>query len=330
MAEVGVLEIGTEAEAWWLLEKTFTSGTLPIDAENIQLKIGPWPILQLKVEGAKFSSSLNPKMMSAFIDLQSNIYRTYGKLHYDRANGKALNKEEKIALELIVQVHPGSSLLKIDYTGLAKEFVKGAINKMEAKDFVTIVIAGFICWSSTTVIKGYIAEQTEQKRIEAQVSLSKEESHRLELMKGVAAQVPYVGINQVLSEEVINKIFKGAANAKSITIGGNTLDHEQVNALIRSERSTTEEVRLDGEYRIMKVDSSNASFFKVELQGADFKRFWAVLQDVTVTKEQNKQLLQEAEWSKKTINLAVNGKKVKGEITSATILDVKDRYLSQK
>lgn len=64
---------------------------------------------------------------------------------------------------------------------------------MEAKHFVILGVAGLLCWSSTSIIKGYVADQTEQKKIEAQVSLSKEETHRLELMKEAATQVSNPG-----------------------------------------------------------------------------------------------------------------------------------------
>jgi hypothetical protein len=149
-------------------------------------------------------------------------------------------------------------------------------------------------------------------------------------MKEATTAVPYVGINHQMSEEVINMILKGSRQADSITIGGHTLDKKQVGQLIRSERAIASEVRLDGQYRILKVDSSKASSFKVELQ--DMKTlhsFWAILQDATVTKEKNKELLQEAEWNKQPINLAINAHEVKGDITSAVILDVKDRYLKK-
>jgi hypothetical protein len=95
---------------------------------------------------------------------------------------------------------------------------------MEGKHFVIIGIAGLLAWSSHSIINGYIASQTEQKKIESQISLSKEETRRLEIMKEASREVPYVGTNVVMTEEMINKIFKGALTAKSITIGGKTME----------------------------------------------------------------------------------------------------------
>lgn len=329
MTDVGKIDLLTESDAWVLLENALLD-KIPVNTETFKLNIGKWPVLHLKVNGSRFHSSVNTKMMAAFIELQNNIYRTYAKMQYDVASGRLLSNEDKFALELMVEVGPGSSEIKVSLEDLAKKIVEGAIHKMEGKHFVILGIAGILIWSSSSVIKEYISSQTEQKKIEAQISLSKEETRRLEVMKEATKVVPYVGISKMMSDEVINKILKGSLQAESITIGGHTLDRKQVGQLIRAERSISNEVRIDGEYRILKVDSSKSNFFKVELQDINtFRTFLAVLQDSTVTKEKNKELLQEAEWNKKPINLAINAREVKGDITSAVILDVKDRYLKK-
>ncbi|OPY15649.1 MAG: hypothetical protein A4E66_00053 [Syntrophus sp. PtaB.Bin001] len=330
MDNIGIIDVLTESDAWRLLENAL-SEKIPINTDVFRVKIGSWPILHLKLEGEKFQSSINTKMMTAFLELQNNIYRTYAKMQYDMANGRLLANKEKEALVLMVEVHAGSSELKAKFEELGTKLLEGAINKMEGKHYVILGISALLAWSSPSIINGYITRQTELKQIESQIALSKEETRRLELMKEASHQVSYVGTNVIMTEEVINKIFKSALTAKSITIGGHTYNQEQVGKLVRAERSPSDEVRIDGEYRILKVDSSKTDFFKVELQNPkNLKRFWAVLQDATVTKEKNKELLQEAEWNKKPINLAVNAREVKGEISTAVIIDVKDRYLNKE
>lgn len=325
MSQVATIKLMTEADAWNFLETTL-KGKIPIEADLFQLSIGNWPVLHLKLEGEKFHSSITSKMMTAFLDLQKNIYRTYAKMQYDLGNGRLLTNDEKAALELVVEVNPGSSEYFAKFEELGKKLVEGAIHKMEGRHFVILGVVGLLCWSSTTVINGYIASQVDAKKSEVQLALSKEESRRLEIMKEAGRQVPYVNVSREMSEEVINKMFKGAVSANSISIGGHKYTKQQVVEIVRPERTISNETRLDGTYRILKVDSSKADFFKVELQGENGKRFWAVLQDATVTKERNKELLQEAEWSKSPIDLMINGREVKGEISSAAILDVKARY----
>lgn len=318
--------IENEAFAWSVLEKTLKEG-ITFDSDIFQLKIGDWPSIHLKIEGPQFHSSLTPKVMDAFITLQKNIYRTYAKLHYNQASGKHLTSSEKLALELIVEVQPGSSELFSKLGEISQKLVEGAVNKMEGKHYVILGLATILAISSNTAWNGYLAHQSEQKKSEAQLALSIEESHRLEIMREAARQVPYVAVAKADTEEVINKVLKGSVSARHISIGGYQLTGKQAQELVRPERTSSQEVRLDGEYRILKVDSSKSDFFKVELASDAGRKFWAILQDATVTKERNKELLQEAEWSKKPINLIINGKEVRGEVSTAFIIDVKERFL---
>ena len=329
MNQISTIDILSEADAWLFLEKALAD-EMPIETDTFRFNIGSWPTLYLKLEGEKYRSSINTKIMFAFIDLQKNIYRAYAKMQYDTANGRYLSNEQKAALELMVEIHQGSSDIKATFVDLGKKFFEGALDKMDGKHYVILGLGVLLAWTSNTAINGYIASVTDHKKIEAQIVLSREETKRLEIMKEASRQVPYVGINNRLNDEVINKILKSASTAESVTIGGHTLNSEQVSQLIRAERSTSLDVRLDGEYRILKVDSSRINFFKVELIDNSGKRFWAELQDATVTKEKNKELLQEAEWNKTPINLVINGTELKGEISSARIIDVKDRYLAKR
>ena len=199
MTDIGKIDILTESDAWSLLENALLD-RIAIETDVFHLNIGPWPVLKLKLEGEKYRSSINTKMMSAFIDLQNNVFRTYAKMQYDAANGRLLTNEDKYALELMVEVSPGSSELKINLQLLAKKLIEGAIHKMDGKHFVVLGIAGLLSWSSASIINGYISSQTERKKMEVQVSLSQEETRRLEIMRAAASAVPYVGINNMMSE----------------------------------------------------------------------------------------------------------------------------------
>lgn len=323
---IAQLTIENEATAWNVLEETLR-GTIPIDADVFKVKISSWPEIRLKVCGPQFHSSITPKLMEAFLALQKNIYRTYAKLHYNQANGRIVTLEDRSALELVVEVHPGSSEIAAQLGNIGQKLLEGAINKMGAKDFLILGLAGIVTWGGVSAWNGYLATQAGMKDGDVKIALSKEESHRMEIMQEATRQVPYVAVAKAESEEVFNKVLKGSVSAHNVYIGGQQLTGKQVQELIRPERTPSQEVRLDGEYRILKVDSSNPDFFKVELSDGINKKFWAVLQDATVTKEKNKRLLQDAEWNKTPINLMINGREVRGEISSAFILDVKERFV---
>lgn len=323
MTAVTTISINNEADAWALLESAIKD-LLP--DETIQLAMGDWPEIHLKFSGAKFNSTITTTMMEAFIDLQKNIYRLYAKLQYDEARSILLTDDDRRALNIFVQISPGSTEATIDLKDAFKKLVEGAINKMEAKHFVILAMIGAISYSTNTMWKDYLHSQNETKKAELQVALTREESRRLQIFADATKLVPHANTLAIDANEFRNKILKSAKAADSIVVAGQNISREQATNLVRNTRSQSEEVRLDGEYRIVKVDSSNPDHFKVFLVDKNGKGFPAILDDQTITKAKNRELLQEAEWEKKTIRLMINGTQVRGDVTSARIIDVTDRF----
>lgn len=326
MDTTNTINLFGEADVWALLEDA-TKDRLPDGKFNVVF--GDWPEFSFRLEGAKYDSSLTTKMMEALIELQKNIYRSYAKLYYDDAN-KRLTDAEKQKLEILVQVLPGSTDVKAKLAEIIKQFVQGAMDKMEAKHFVIVLTTGILCLTGNTMWKNYLSVQGEAKNVESKIALSKEETRRMEVFRDAIKEVSYVSAQKADAEEFYNKVLKSAVSADQVHIAGQTIKKAQVEQLLRGTRSTSNEVCLNGVYRILRVDSSKPGLFKVDIQNDFGKKFPAILDEsVLVTKEQNRQLLQEAEWHKKPISLIIDGTEVRGEVTSARILDVMDKYISK-
>ena len=315
------IPVRNETDAWDLLENAI-KGILPKD--TFQLDIGDWTKLSITLNGEHYNSSITPVMMEAFIDLQKNIYRLFGKIYYNNPNSNILTKDQRNALEIMIKVSPGSSELVAELKDAVKKITAGAVNKMEAKHYVIIIIAAMLCTTSYVCWKEYIQLHDEANKAGIQVNLSHEETRRLEIVTSAMEQVPYVGELRADADEFRNKVLKGAKSADNLHIAGQILNKEQVSRLVKSTRSRSIEARLDGNYKIIKVDSSDIDKFTVVLMDNTGYHFPAILQNDTVNKERNMDKLQEAEWNRNYINLEVNGRKVRGEVTTATILGIKE------
>lgn len=324
---IQIIAINNETDAWDLLDKA-VRGILPND--TFQIDFGDWAEFHLKFAGAKFDSTMTTSMMEAFIELQKSVYRLYAKLHYNDARSILLTEADRRALDILIQISPGSTKATVDLKDALKQLVKGAVNKMDAKHYIILAMVGAVAWTSTTMWKDYLQSQSDVKKANIQVAMSQEETRRLQIFAEAVKQVPHVAVVASDANEARNKILKSAKSADSIEVAGQNLTKDQAAQLSRSSRSHSEEVRLDGEYRIIKVDSSNADHFKVYLLSKEGKSFPAELTDQTITKAKNRELLQEAEWEKKPINLMINGTTVRGEVTTAKIIDVKERFTAQK
>lgn len=327
MTDIIRIPVPNEAAAWKLLDDAI-NGRLP--KETFQLDIGDWANFHLKFKGAKFDSSLTPGMMDAFIDLQKNIYRLFAKLHYNDARSIILTDDQRSALEIMIKVSPGSSDLTAIFKDAIEKLTLGAINKMEAKHWVIILLVGILGLTSKAMWKDYLASQNEDKKAELNVSMSKLELEKMALVAAASKQVPHVASMREDANEFRNKILKSAKSADEIEVAGQTVNKAQAAKLVRKTRTASTELRLDGEYRIIKVDSSDIDHFTVALMDKKGRSFQAVLQNGTVSKAKNMQRLQTAEWERNYINLEINGREVRGEVTTAVIMGIKDEVIAKK
>lgn len=316
------LVINNESEAWdTLLEAV--AGKLPSGLTEINLD--NWPVFEIKLQGAKFQSSLTPKIMEAFIHLQRDIYRAFANIHYGSPTANVLTDEDKRALEIIVQVSPGSSDLKAILKGAVDTLSRGIANKMEAKHWVIVALGAGLFWTANSTWSNYLQHQKDVKQIEAQIFAEEKDVRRMEILAEAVKIRPELQIVQDDAAEFYNSLLKGSARADTVEIAGHQISQGTVKQLTRSTRSRSHEVQLNGLCRILKVDSSKPEAFFVEVKHEDGRTFTAKLEEALLaTKEKNKQLLQAAEWGKTPVYLVINGKELRGEITQATILDVRE------
>jgi hypothetical protein len=321
MSSITRIPVQNEAAAWRLLDDAI-KGKLPKEA--FQLDIGDWTNLNMKFVGYQFDSSLTPTMMEAFIELQKSIYRLFGKLYYNNYQSRIITDEQRKALEIIIKVSPGSSDLTAILNDAVQKLTSGAINKLEAKHWVIILLSGILGITSTVMWKDYLKTQGEIKNADVHVNLSREETKRLDIVTAAMKEVPHATAVRSDSNEFKNSVLKSAKSADNIQIAEQTLNKTQVSKMVKNTRTQSIEARLDGKYKIIKVDSSDIDKFTVVLQNRRGDYFPAVLQNDTVSRSRNMERLQEAEWNRNYINLEVNGRKVRGEVTKATILGIKE------
>lgn len=322
MSEITKLSVASESDAWELLDKA-VKGMLPDG--TVQLEMGDWCDCRIKFSGDKYNSTITTGLMEAFIDLQKTVYRTYSKLNYDQAD-KRLTDTEKKSLEIFVKVEPGSS----DFTAILSKAVdtltKGAVNQMESHHYVIIIVSSVLCLTGTLMWRQYLKHRSEVKQADLDLSLSQEETRRLEVFGNAMKREPYLEHLQNDANDFRNAIIKNAKSADTILVANEVVNKDQADKLARNSRTQSQETNLNGEYRITKVDSKDPDFFKVYLVGNGLKEFSATLDVQTVISGKNLEILQAAEWGKKPIRLIIEGNVLRGEVTSAKIIDVPDRY----
>lgn len=296
------------------------------------VQLDGWPKLQIKLVGEQFNSSITPSVMKSFLELQSLVYKSYAIARYDTDDVRKLSKEERDELEIKVTVEPGSSMFEVDLQEILVKFAEQAGQSMTPEMTAVTVLGLGILWVGKTSFNAYLnyrkevrlseARTEEQKSaLDAIQAQTKQETERLQLLTKLLVKQPM--LEQVKDQvyDAHTEMLKGFSAADTATIEGLTVASDVADELLKNARRKASEKRVDGYYRIIRVDSSNPDVFRVRVRRKkSATEFDAVLQDDSLD-EQKKLTLQFAEWERTTVFLSINAKVMDGVIKQATILD---------
>lgn len=322
--------IRSEDDAYELLKRISEDG---VDLQGVQLKFDGWPKLQVHLVGEKYHQTITPTMMKGFIELQGAIYRSYALSKYGTPNIRHLTKEERDDLEVEVKVSDGSSNFEINLQDLFIKLIEMVGGKMEPIHIVTLVLGTGVMYFGTSALKSYLDHRKEVRekelkkeeqiaQIEALKFSSEQETERAKIMASLVNKTPHLENVEKSAHDVQTALVKAIATADSGELSGVELNNDVARELTTNARRKSEEVRLDGRFNIVRVDSSDPDEFKVKIRDT---RTGDIL-DATVQDESlnqtNKPILQEAEWSRKPVDLKINARVLRGEIRSAVVLEV--------
>ncbi|EGT3626575.1 MULTISPECIES: hypothetical protein [unclassified Shewanella] len=323
------ITISSEDDAFNLLEAVRNGA---IDLEGLEYKFEGWPKFSIRLQGEAYNSSITPPIMKAFLELQANIYRSYALTRYNSPNVRNLTAAERSELEIIVTVEQGSSLLGVDLQAILEKVSGDLVGKMEPKHLIVTILGIAVVWGGVSSYKSYLdnrvqIRQTESKTEEQKALIenlkfsTEQETERLKIIKEIIAENPKVANVADLADDTRAEMLKRAKDATTVEVQGVKLTGDEADELSKNARRKSEEIRLDGQYRILNVDSSNPDEFKVKLRclssGAEFV---AKVQDRTL-EGRHIEVLKNAEWQRVPVKLQINAKDLDGQIKDAVVIN---------
>lgn len=305
-----------------------------LEGEQVEgVKLEGWPKLSIRLTGDKFDQSLTPSIMKGFVDFQSEINRSYALSKYGAANANKLSKEERKELEIRVKVEKGSTVLEVNFQELLTSIASKAVTSMDPATLgMTIVGLGAI-WGSATAYKAFLNHRKEIRMAEVQSEsdrehlstlqfMSEQETKRAEVMASVVKRSSELDNASRFADDARADLLKTMSKADTAEIDGITLDSDTTSQLMSNARRKSEEVRLDGEYRILRNDTTDPTAFKVKVRNvSNQNEFEALVQDESLS-DNYKTLLREAEWDRTTVKLSINAKQLDDTIRSAVVIRV--------
>lgn len=318
------ITITSEAQAFELIQQALNK-QIP---ENVIITFKNWPILSIELEGDGYEGTITPSMMRSLVDFQDGLNRTYAKLVHNESSITHLKASEKQELEFKAQVKNKCSLINVDITEFAQKTVTELMTKMEPTHLVILGVSAMVIWVGGSIWKKHLELASQHKTLSAQgeqaLAMSEEETKRLQIV--TSAMKTEARLLQVQNEAYTAQVgvLKGVSDAESIEINGIKFMREDAKQIARAVRTEAIDVQINGHYHILSVDTSHESEVKLKLKYLENgEEFSAKFKDQTLDQAQIS-LLQDAEWAKpkKKIYLSVNATRLRGEITTATVVSV--------
>lgn len=327
----GELLINSEEEAFALIENYLSGETLP---EHISFD--GWPRLSFRLEGDNFRQSITPSVMKGFIEMQSQINKSYALAKYGVPDPRKLTKEEREDLEIKVEVEKGSSIFNVDIGGFLTKLSQELVGKMSPQQIMVTLLGAALIWGGISIFRRFLDNRKEvrlseinkdgdKEHLRTMQSMSQEETKRMELMTRFINKTPLLDNMDRMSYDAKTEMVKSFSRADMAEIDGVMLDGEMAKELTTNARRRSSEMRIDGIYRIEEVNSTDPEAFKVKVRNVKTdQRLTCVVQDIFLDESGNKDALVKAEWDRKPVHLSINAKHVDGDIKSAVILYVHD------
>jgi len=257
--------------------------------------------------------------MKGLLEFQSGLYKSYASARYG-ASSKRLTEAEREQLEIRIDVDRGSSLLGINLTQIANHIVDELSEILPPHEAALLVVVIVVLFCGTSAYNTHLKErgkvqlekvknENQKLLIEALTHQSEQETKRAEVMARLAMRDERSSQIAQAAADAQHGVIKSLSAGSEGGIGESIVLPQDVSKLLASNpRRKAREVRLDGEYRIKRLDWSTLGVFKVKIESVDSSLLLdAEVQDDSLDGKY-KDAIKSAEWSRRPVRLEVNAK----------------------
>lgn len=281
-----------------------------------------WPTVDIELKGPHYNGTITAATAQALIEYQRAIEHAYMRLV--KPSAKRLSAEEKRQIAIKAKVEKGSTFLTIDFNAALTEISQQLIGKMSPSDIIITVLGLGMIAGGSVVAKAYFKERSarliKDKELAQQLSLSGEETKRLEVVTRAMTKQTKLAVTKEDFDDARDVVLRSAADSTSLTFEGIQLTPAQAASLAREPRTNSVEVQLNGTYSIVGVTWTDDEEVSLDLRGTDQSlEFKATLSTMSLMPK-DKKLLADAEWSRTPVYLSINGKKLRDEVVKATVV----------
>jgi hypothetical protein len=235
-----------------------------------ELEFGEWATLSVYLPKPPLDSAITPPYMEAFLELQRQIHQLAAVVKTGRPNGTYLTEEEKRALEIIVQVQGGSSLLEVNFGEAVKTAMAEAAKKLSGAQITSIVLGVTLLLASGWGFSAYLEKEREVRIAEIKSAehqetlkaLSYASEKQVALLDRVLGIIARNGEEGQKAAEAVNQSYdalvKAASKTDESTINGQEIAKEDAKAIRLSPRVKAEPELVVQEFRVIDINTEDA------------------------------------------------------------------------
>lgn len=307
--------ITSEQDAWAALEQATTVGF----ASDVVLVFDGWPVFKIDIKGKDWDSTVPTRVMMPLLDVQKEINRAFASVRYGHDNLRKLKDEERDELEVVVKVKKGSSVFDAELWKHFTTIAQAATGRMDGNQTMLTVLGLAVLVAAPVMFKAWLGQRQKEKELDQQVQLSAAENRRMEIFAQAVARQPLLAGAQEDVGATNNKFLKVAKPGDVLLVGDQAVPASEAAALAQPERERAIDVTLDGVFAVLGNRTDKSAGFRITV-----KRLTDGLilnADVPIELQHDQQqLIQNAEWQKKSIVLSINASMLRGTIAQAIVV----------
>ncbi|WP_143131436.1 hypothetical protein [Noviherbaspirillum humi] len=318
--------VSNDSDAVALLERFLNE-----DIDPSVVEFNGWPVYTLYLKGEKYHQSITPSLMRPLLELQKGLYKTAARVIYNDDNTNRLTDEQRGQFEYTLKVYEGSSDTNANLQDVFTGIAQSAIKKMNGKQIMIVLLAAGLLYTGHGAYEKYIDHldkvDTNSTAVKNQEILAKslkdQQDASLKQMQVLAAavkQYPDVKRTQEEAQEVHFSVLKEARDADEVMVNGVPVTGAKARELTDEQRKKSEKAVFVEEFRVLAVDTTDASSTKVRVRNAKHE-FWASFKDHTLDSKAIN-ILQKHLVSRERVRLRIEGKRLGGKVQNASIIAV--------
>lgn len=309
------LVLRSESEAWDALKRAMEGEGFP---DDLRVRFDGWPTLTLDVKGRDWHSTVPTRVMPPLMDVQNSINLAYAQVQYNELSTRRLRNEERDSLELVVKVEPGSSLLSSEMWEQLTKVASAAVGRMTGTEIVICVTVIALSAAGGSMFKAWMRSRREARRLTNHLELSREETERLRVMANAVQPRPQLAAVQEEAQAASSQLLKATRAGDVIEIHGVPIAADEAHALAQPERERAKDVELSGHFAILGNRTDKGAGFRITVKRVSDGLTFAtdVLPELPASQ---KDVIRDAEWSKRIVDLVVQAEKLRDSIQRAHV-----------